>query len=138
MLTHHFIEKICSRSNKPRPKVSLAQLEHLKAYHWPGNIRELENIIERQVIVCNDNRLRFDFLSSTIPKQSEPNAQPAIRPTNEIQKIKLDVSSIELALKQARGKIYGENGAAAILGLKPTTLASRIKKHNIKKHLFQE
>jgi PAS domain S-box-containing protein len=138
MLTKHFIEKVCGRSNKPRPKVSLAQLEHLKAYHWPGNIRELENIIERQVILCNDNRLRFDFLSSTIPKQSEFNTQPAIRPINEIQKIKLDVSSIELALKQARGKIYGENGAAAILGLKPTTLASRIKKHNIKKHLFQE
>jgi PAS domain S-box-containing protein len=137
MLTHHFIEKICSRSNKPRPKVSLAQLEHLKAYHWPGNIRELENIIERQVILSNDNRLQFNFLSSTISKPPEVITLPSIGPINEIQKIKLGVSSIELALKQAGGKIYGENGAAVILGLKPTTLASRIKKHNIKKHLFQ-
>ena len=56
---------------------------------------------------------------------------------NEAQKIKLGVSSIEMALKQANGKIYGEDGAAAILGLKPTTLASRIKKYNIKKSLFQ-
>jgi PAS domain S-box-containing protein len=66
MLTKHFIEKVCSRSNKSLPMVSLAQLEHLKSYHWPGNIRELENIIERQVILSNDNRLHFDFLSSVI------------------------------------------------------------------------
>jgi transcriptional regulator with GAF, ATPase, and Fis domain len=117
--------------------VSLAQLEYLKAYHWPGNIRELENIIERQVILSNDNRLKFDFLSSVISKQSQDNVQPVIKPTNEIQKVKLDISSIELALKQACGRIYGENGAAAILGLKPTTLASRIKKYNIKMHLFR-
>ncbi|MFT4811103.1 MAG: transcriptional regulator with GAF, ATPase, and Fis domain, partial [Paraglaciecola sp.] len=105
--------------------------------HWPGNIRELENIIERQVILSNDNRLQFNFLSSTISKPPEVITLPSIGPINEIQKIKLGVSSIELALKQAGGKIYGENGAAVILGLKPTTLASRIKKHNIKKHLFQ-
>jgi PAS domain S-box-containing protein len=137
MLTKHFIEKVCNRSNKSRPKVSLAQLEYLKAYHWPGNIRELENIIERQVILSNDNRLKFDFLSSVISKQSQDNVQPVIKPTNEIQKVKLDISSIEIALKQACGRIYGENGAAAILGLKPTTLASRIKKYNIKMHLFR-
>jgi transcriptional regulator with GAF, ATPase, and Fis domain len=135
-LTKHFIEKICSRSNKERPKVSLAQLEHLKAYHWPGNIRELENIIERQVILSNDNKLYFDFLSSDISPKAVSQVQPADI-LNEAQKIKLGVSSIELALKQASGKIYGESGAAAILGLKPTTLASRIKKYNINKHAFQ-
>jgi PAS domain S-box-containing protein len=136
MLTKHFIDKICKRANKVHPKVSLAQLENLKAYHWPGNIRELENIIERQVILSSDNKLYFDFLSST----TFPRAVSQVHPVdilNEAQKIKLSVSSIEMALKQANGKIYGEDGAAAILGLKPTTLASRIKKYNIKKSLFQ-
>ena len=137
MLTKHFIDKICKRSNKVHPRVSLAQLENLKAYHWPGNIRELENIIERQVILSSDNKLYFDFLSTAT---SAPNAVSQVQPThilNEAQKVKLGVASIELALKQAAGKIYGEKGAAAILGLKPTTLASRIKKYNIKKSVFQ-
>lgn len=137
MLTKHFIKKVCSRSNKSLPMVSLAQLEHLKSYHWPGNIRELENIIERQVILSNDNRLHFDFLSSVISKPTPHNSHPVIQPTNEVQKIKLDISSIELALKQAGGRIYGADGAATILGLKPTTLASRIKKYDIKMHLFR-
>jgi PAS domain S-box-containing protein len=137
MLTKHFIEKVCSRSNKRRPKVSLAQLEHLKAYHWPGNIRELENIIERQVILSSDNKLQFDFLASSISPPTQASQIESADIINETQKIKLGVASIELALKQARGKIYGEDGAAAILGLKPTTLASRIKKYNIKKHAFQ-
>jgi PAS domain S-box-containing protein len=137
MLTKHFIKKVCSRSNKSLPMVSLAQLEHLKSYHWPGNIRELENIIERQVILSNDNRLHFDFLSSELSKPTPYANHPVIQPTNEVQKIKLDISSIELALKQAGGRIYGANGAATILGLKPTTLASRIKKYDIKMHLFR-
>ena len=136
MLTKHFIDKICKRANKVHPKVSLAQLENLKAYHWPGNIRELENIIERQVILSSDNKLYFDFLSSTTFPRAVSQVQP-VDILNETQKIKLSVSSIEMALKQANGKIYGEDGAAAILGLKPTTLASRIKKYNIKKSLFQ-
>jgi PAS domain S-box-containing protein len=137
MLTKYFIKKVCSRSNKSLPMVSLAQLEHLKSYHWPGNIRELENIIERQVILSNDNRLHFDFLSTVISKQTPHTSHPVINPTNEVQKIKLDISSIELALKQTGGRIYGANGAATILGLKPTTLASRIKKYEIKMHLFR-
>jgi transcriptional regulator with GAF, ATPase, and Fis domain len=137
MLTKHFIDKICSRSNKVRQKVSLAQLEHLKAYQWPGNIRELENIIERQVILSSDNKLYFDFLASAIATPTQVSQAPTTHIVNEAQKIKLGVSSIELALKQASGKIYGENGAAAILGLKPTTLASRIKKYNINTHAFQ-
>jgi PAS domain S-box-containing protein len=137
MLTKHFIEKICSRSNKARPKVSLAQLEHLKGYHWPGNIRELENIIERQVILSSDNKLYFDFLASTNSAPTPASQMQSTHIVNEAQKVKLGVASIELALKQASGKIYGENGAAAILGLKPTTLASRIKKYNINKHCFQ-
>ena len=136
MLTKHFIDKICKRSNKVQSKVSLAQLENLKAYHWPGNIRELENIIERQVILSSDNKLYFDFLASATSPKAVSQVQPADI-LNEAQKVKLGVSSIELALKQANGKIYGENGAAAILGLKPTTLASRIKKYNIKKSVFQ-
>ena len=113
---------------------NLQQLEHLKAYHWPGNIRELENIIERQVILSNGNKLHFDFLASLNSAPIQANQVQTIHIVNEAQKVKLGVSSIELALKQARGKIYGENGAAAILGIKPTTLASRIKKYNINKY----
>lgn len=132
LLTLHFVEKSGLKFNKPNMKVSLAQTNHLANYDWPGNIRELENVIERQMIVSQGNHLIFNNLPLTKETKIEPphtDQDNSIRTDTERKhQIKLDI--IE-GLKMSGGKIYGKNGAANILGIKPTTLASRIKKYGI-------
>ncbi len=137
LLVKHFIDKVCLRFNKPQPQVSIAQMQYLQQYQWPGNIRELENIIERQLILAKSNKINFDFLAKEIPtskakistfaKDSLLNAQ---------QQKELEKHNLENALAQCKGKIYGEDGAAQLLGLPPTTLASKLKKFAINKRLF--
>ncbi|WP_448246293.1 sigma 54-interacting transcriptional regulator [Thalassotalea agariperforans] len=137
LLVKHFIDKVCLRFNKPQPQVSIAQMQYLQQYQWPGNIRELENIIERQLILAKSNKINFDFLAKEIPtskakistfaKDSLLNAQ---------QQKELEKHNLEHALAQCKGKIYGEDGAAQLLGLPPTTLASKLKKFAINKRLF--
>jgi formate hydrogenlyase transcriptional activator len=61
LLAAHFLKRACQKFNKPDLQLTLADVQRLQTYHWPGNIRELENIIERQVIVTRDRRLRFDL-----------------------------------------------------------------------------
>lgn len=132
LLTMHFVEKLGVNLNKTAMKVSVAQTNQLLNYDWPGNIRELENIIERQMIVARGNYLVFDDLSLI---NSEENVQQNNQELNLVvtdgqrkQQIKDDIKEV---LKTTQGKIYGTGGAAEILGLKPTTLASRIKKYGI-------
>ncbi len=135
VLLAHFINKVCSRLNQPKPSISKAQMQHLQSYRWPGNIRELENIIERQVILAKGGKLDFSFLVDK-PEQVNSSQISAVKPdelmtNNQYQT--LEIANIEKALKQSKGKIYGDNGAAELLGLKPTTLASKIKKYRIDK-----
>lgn len=132
LLLQHFVTKICHRFNQPKPKISAVQLEHLKSYQWPGNIRELENIIERQVILAKGGKLDFSFLSkqNRVSQTIKPQAmQESVLSKKQYQA--LEVNNIKRALGQCKGKIYGPEGAAELLGLPPTTLASKIKKYQI-------
>ena len=132
LLAKHFIDKVCRRINKPQPKISVAQMQLLEGYTWPGNIRELENIIERQIILAKDQKITFEQLTkenndmAITLKTTEPSAL-----MNASQHKALEKNNIEQALTHCKGKIYGTDGAADLLGLKPTTLASKIKKHQI-------
>jgi PAS domain S-box-containing protein len=132
LLTQHFIKKSSSRAGKVGLKLPITELEKLQAYHWPGNIRELENVIERQVILATTDTIRFDT-SSLEPRESS--AQKTLTKQHTIMtetELKLqDRRNILLALERTEGKVFGKNGAAEMLELKPTTLASRIKKYNI-------
>ncbi len=137
LLVKHFIDKICLQLNQSTPKVPLSQMQYLQDYAWPGNIRELENIIERQVILSKSNKLSFDFLgretnieSRTVSRNLNTNVISAI------QHKQLEKSNLEQALRDCNGKIYGEDGAAALLGLKPTTLSSKLKKYAINRLVF--
>lgn len=137
LLVKHFVDKTCLRLNQSPPKVSMAQMQHLSSYAWPGNIRELENIIERQVILSKNNKLNFEFLlqekkydSSLIPSHLKTSV------LNDLQQKNLDKNNLEQALKECKGKIYGEHGAAELLGLKPTTLTSKLKKYGINRLAF--
>ncbi|MFT4939385.1 MAG: PAS domain S-box-containing protein [Paraglaciecola sp.] len=136
-LVKHFVHKICLELNQPQHKVSLAQMQYLEHYSWPGNIRELENIIERQVIVAKDNKLNFEFLA----KENKPDSVPVSQQEKSSlvsaqQHRQSEKTNLENALAYSNGKIYGDDGAAELLGLKPTTLASKLKKYGINRQVF--
>ena len=132
LLAIHFIEKSVKKFNKGPMKISLAQTNQLMNYDWPGNIRELENIIERQVIVSPSENLVFDNLPTNQKTQAvekRPHQPQAIvTELDRKQQLKTDIIDV---LKATGGKIYGQDGAAQFMGIKPTTLASRIKKYRI-------
>ncbi|WP_372882277.1 sigma 54-interacting transcriptional regulator [Psychromonas sp.] len=137
LLVQHFVHKICLRFNQPQPKVSLAQMQYLEHYTWPGNIRELENIIERQVILAKSDKLNFEFLAKEEKQNNSPvNRHLQSNLMSARQHKQLEKNNLEQALTHCRGKVYGDGGAAELLGLKPTTLMSKLKKYGIKRLEF--
>ncbi len=122
-LVSHFLHTFGRRLNKA-VSVSTPTLEALTAYPWPGNVRELENLIERAMIVTEGEMLAFD------PHWLQPvraTTDAGERPTLA----ELERRAIVEALARCRGKVYGPDGAAASLGLKPTTLYGKMRKHHI-------
>jgi len=139
LLATHFISLICKRLNRPEPALTQTILKQLQAYDWPGNIRELQNVIERAIIVSKGNRLQFSLpgteketeSSSRIPADSDAETIPF----TETERLARDRANILAALTLTNNRISGEDGAAVMLGIKPTTLASRMKALNIKKRV---
>lgn len=127
-LAEHFIRVAAKSMNRRPPKLTKAAARQLTARDWPGNVRELQNAVERAMILCRGNSLLFEE-PSTPPKQ-ESNS-PQITNENQVltrSELKArERESIAAALAQTKGKIFGADGAAALLGMKPTTLTSRIK-----------
>ncbi len=137
LLATHFITLICQRQNRLEPRLTKSNLKQLQSYHWPGNIRELQNIIERAIIVNKSGKLHFNLPNDYVETNaiySKPvakNSQAA--PFTETERQSRDRANIHSALQITNNKISGKNGAAELLGIKPTTLASRIKTLGIKK-----
>lgn len=134
LLAGHFLRRASQAFNKTGVRLPLAQVELLKRYAWPGNIRELENVIERQMIVSQDGRLRFDDLlvagarvQDSPPVEQTEAGEPV---ADELLQLKLRSNALAM-LKLTAGRVSGEGGAAQLLGLKPTTLASRLRKWGI-------
>ena len=119
-------------------ELTQAEVLKLQNYHWPGNVRELQNIIERAVISSRCGSVKFDLpvpqASGASPKtQIKKNGgSPGEVLTEEDMRLR-EKANLESALQQTDWKIYGTGGAAELLGIKPTTLLSRIKKMEIKK-----
>lgn len=134
LLASHFLERASLAFNKPGIRMSLTQVAVLQQYAWPGNIRELQNVIERQTIVSRDGRVSFhEVLAPSAPSSGPVSsiAQRQPEPTADKdweRQMKLNAISV---LKRTAGKVSGEGGAAQLLGLKPTTLASRLKKWGV-------
>jgi formate hydrogenlyase transcriptional activator len=124
-LVRHFLHHFSRRMNKAVTRVDDATLRRLTDYPWPGNVREVENLVERAMIVTGGDTLQVDpdWLKAA-PAAGPPADGPPGLASLERQAI-LD------ALKRCRGKIYGPGGAAAALGLKPTTLYGKMRKHRI-------
>jgi len=107
--------------------------DHIQAYPWPGNVRELQNVIERAVIVCDTDTLVVD--GSWLPRESAP-TRPPIVPFGDAVAAR-EREMIEAALAESKGKVFGPSGAAAKLGIPPSTLDSKIRVLKIRKGQFK-
>ncbi len=129
LLATHFFSVTAKKMNRPPPRLTKAQEEQLSAHDWPGNIRELQNVVERAVILGQGGPLHFDLSPAESPRPTSArrhHGDGASIPTREAWK-RQERESIIAALKQSGGKVFGPGGAAELLNMKPTTLASRIK-----------
>ena len=135
-----FAERFSKKFNKSFQGISEQMLTQLETYRWPGNIRELENIIEQSVIL-NDSRSKLQLrqplvaLSTTITT-TEPNSVKTIEDIKRVQR-ETEIAYISQILVKTHGRIRGKNGAAELLNEKPTTLESRMAKLGIKKEDFR-
>jgi transcriptional regulator with GAF, ATPase, and Fis domain len=128
LLARHFVQMAANRLGRPGLRLRADQIAELTAYDWPGNIRELQNVIERGAILADARGLHFDLRSgrSGPPRAApSPQAGEAILTRPELKRRERE--SIRLALERTGGKLFGPGGAAELLGMKPTTLASRIR-----------
>ena len=128
LLAEHFLARFSRQLGRRTPRLTLANVQELQRYDWPGNVRELQHALERACIVSTDGKLRFELVKEPLKqnaKTSEIKAAQEILTDHELRQ--LEANNIRAALSACNGKIYGTAGAAALLGMKPTTLASRIK-----------
>ena len=127
-LVAHFVRQSARRMNRPEPQISKAALDRLVSYPWPGNVRELQNTVERAIISWQEGPLTFDLPVSparqNTEQQPKPAADAALLTRDELKRQERE--TIINALKQTNGKVSGPGGAAALLAMKPSTLASRI------------
>ena len=133
LLAAHFISNLCARNNREEPRLTQANVKQLQSYHWPGNIRELQNVIERAIIISQNSRLRFDLPTDAKQEPSIDDEPEQAFPYTEEERLMRDRDNILRALKVAGGKVSGKDSAAALLGIKSTTLASRMIALNIEK-----
>ncbi len=133
LLAQHFLKIVCSRLNIATPILTRANIEDLKAYSWPGNARELQNVIERAAILARNGRMQFQLQPETGPHRDEAaSGAPSLADGDgdilTAQEMKqVEVANIQRALRAANGRVAGKSGAAAILDMKPTTLYSKIR-----------
>jgi formate hydrogenlyase transcriptional activator len=126
LIAEHYARQYARKLGKRIRGVSPSAMEALVAYPWPGNIRELQNRMERAVILtCTEN---LELADLELPDLSAPPSET--EPADQRQRI-------EKALRGARGRVYGLDGAAASLGVAPSTLESRIQRIGIDKFAFR-
>jgi len=142
LLAKHFVDLSTRELKCAKPRLTRAAVTKLQSYDWPGNVRELRNVIERAVILALGGVLEFDL---PIAGQSAPavgpsrgieppaasGTQPKFLTEAELERFERD--NLLLALEAAHWKIGGRDGAAELLGVKPTTLLSRMDKWGLKK-----
>jgi formate hydrogenlyase transcriptional activator len=128
-LAKHFIELYAAKMGKRVRSMDQPTAQLFKAYSWPGNIRELQNVIERSTILCDSDT--FFVEEEWLHAETEPPAY--LRPTLTRQ----EREAIEAALAETRGRVSGPRGAARRLGIPRTTLDSKIKSLRINKHQYR-
>jgi transcriptional regulator with GAF, ATPase, and Fis domain len=139
LLAKHFVDLSVKELRCPPPRLTRAAVARLQNYDWPGNVRELRNVIEHAVILARGGLLDFD-LPVPEAKNVEPRAMPrdgTVLPEpeyfTEAELVRRAHENLLVILKKTNGKLRGPDGAAELLGVKPTTLFSRMKKMGIKR-----
>ena len=138
LLAKYFVNLLTKELKCPKPRLTEAGVNQLQNYDWPGNIRELRNVIERAIIVAGGKALEFDLPTITAAPMFPPplfaprgTEEPEFLTEPEIQRRERE--NLHIVLNKTGWKIKGANGAAELLGVKPTTLISRIKKMGLKR-----
>jgi formate hydrogenlyase transcriptional activator len=134
MLVEYFIDRYSSKAGKRIRGVDRTTLELLRSYPWPGNIRELQNVIERAVILCETDTLSVD--ESWLPRAPAGGGAPDGRLTDAVQAH--EKALIESALAASKGRVSGRHGAAVRLGMPASTLDAKIRSLKINKHQFKD
>jgi len=133
-LAQHFLLQTCKDFGREILTLTRAQTANLRAYQWPGNIRELKNVIERAVILSQGKVLRLDLSMPDLKVESEATDAEAADNNGVLsdQEMKeFQKSNLLKALKQTNWRVSGAGGAAELLGVRPTTLADRIRTYKI-------
>ena len=132
LLLEYFVKRFAEKMGKRITTIEKRTLELCEAYAWPANIRELQHIVERSVILCSSDT--FAIEEAWLPAQDEVRADASAPLPRTLQYQERQM--IEAALAECRGKVGGAKGAAARLGIPPSTLESKIKHLNINKSRF--
>ncbi|MBT8441411.1 MAG: hypothetical protein KJO76_03415, partial [Gammaproteobacteria bacterium] len=140
MIAVHVLDQICRDFGRDPMTLTQKQVDALRRYDWPGNVRELKNVIERAVILSEDHHLRLDLsltdagLSSPLPADDEPDDRPGTPAflTEEEMRERIR-ANMAAALEAAGWRVSGDNGAAKLLGIKPSTLTDRMRSLGIER-----
>jgi transcriptional regulator with GAF, ATPase, and Fis domain len=134
VLVEYFIDRCARNAGKDIRGINKKSLDLLQSYPWPGNIRELQNVIERSVIMCETENFSVD--ETWLPQQ--PVASEAKSQSSFSQKLaSQEKEMIESALRESEGRVFGPSGAAAKLGISRSTLESKIRSLRINKNRFK-
>jgi transcriptional regulator with GAF, ATPase, and Fis domain len=134
LLVEYFVDRYARKVGKDIRRVNKKTLQLLQSYPWPGNIRELQNVIERSVILCETEIFSID--ESWLPQQPPLTAESKQQVELPRRLLAQEKEMIEAALKESRGRIFGPTGAAAKLGIPRSTLESKIRSLKIDKNRF--
>jgi formate hydrogenlyase transcriptional activator len=129
ILVNYFVNRYAQRAGKKIDTIR-KNSRHLQEYSWPGNIRELQNVIERSLIIVDTSEFSVDKNWFSHEFQSSTRVGPASR-------ISTEQEQIEAALPQTKGKVSGRHGSAAILGMPASTLESKMRTLRINKHAYK-
>ena len=135
LLVEYFVDRYASKAGKTITGINKKSMEVLQSYSWPGNIRELQNVIERSVIICDSENLSVDESWLERP-ESVANAGPTQPLSKRLATQEREI--IEAALAESKGKVSGPMGAAAKLGIPQSTLDSKIRALKIDKYRFRK
>ncbi|MFN3348669.1 sigma 54-interacting transcriptional regulator [Pseudorhodoplanes sp.] len=125
-LTKHFLQVVAHKLKIPDLRLTEGDMRRLMQYAWPGNVRELQNVIEHAAILARHGRLHIDLPARGVGRAAQGRTDPASLLTED-ERRERDRANIVAALDACGGKVFGPGGAAELLNVKPTTLASRIK-----------
>ena len=132
-LACHFIRDAAHRLGRRVSELQPEQAEALRTYDWPGNVRELQHAVERAVIIAGDGALHFELPGRVEPRVPTPPSSPEGTDMGLADLPRLERDILLRQLQTSNWKVYGPGGAAESLGIRPTTLVSKMKKHGLRK-----